>query len=67
MSPPLPRTVRLRTQLRDDSGMSTVEYAIGTLAARILFTRIDGDTTPPRTHIVPTTLIPRGSGEIPPP
>lgn len=42
-------------------------HAIGTLAARILFTRIDGDTTPPRTHIVPTTLIPRGSGEIPPP
>jgi LacI family transcriptional regulator len=41
--------------------------AIGTLAARILFTRIDGDTTPPATHIVPTTLIPRGSGEIPPP
>jgi LacI family transcriptional regulator len=41
--------------------------AIGKLAARILFGRIDGDTAPPQTHIVPTRLIPRGSGEIPPP
>jgi LacI family transcriptional regulator len=39
--------------------------AIGTLAAQILFGRIDGDTAPPQTHIVPTQLIPRGSGEIP--
>jgi LacI family transcriptional regulator len=38
--------------------------AIGTLAARILFRRIDGDTSEPRTHIVPTRLIQRGSGEI---
>jgi LacI family transcriptional regulator len=38
--------------------------AIGTLAARILFRRIDGDTTAARTHIVPTRLIQRGSGEI---
>ena len=42
-------------------------HAIGTLAATILFHRIDGDTTPPATHIVPTRLIPRGSGEIPAP
>jgi LacI family transcriptional regulator len=41
--------------------------AIATLAAQILFGRIDGDTAPPQTHIVPTRLIPRGSGEIPPP
>ncbi len=41
--------------------------AIGTLAARILFRRIDGDTTPTRTHIVPTRLIERGTGEIPAP
>ncbi len=41
--------------------------AIGTLAAQILFGRIEGDTAPPQTHIVPTRLIPRGSGEIPPP
>lgn len=40
--------------------------AIGTLAARILFRRIDGDTSPPQSHVVPTRLIPRGSGEIPP-
>jgi LacI family transcriptional regulator len=38
--------------------------AIGTLAARILFSRIDGDTSEVRAHIVPTRLIERGSGEI---
>jgi LacI family transcriptional regulator len=38
--------------------------AIGTLAARTLFRRIDGDTSQVRTHIVPTRLIERGSGEI---
>jgi LacI family transcriptional regulator len=38
---------------------------IGTLAAQILFRRIDGDTAEPRVHIVPTRLIQRGSGEIP--
>lgn len=41
--------------------------AIGALAAQILFRRIDGDTSPPRTHVIPTRLIPRGSGEIAPP
>ncbi|MFI7585747.1 LacI family DNA-binding transcriptional regulator [Spongisporangium articulatum] len=40
--------------------------AIGRLAATVLFERIAGDTRPPATHIVPTTLIPRGSGEIKP-
>jgi LacI family transcriptional regulator len=40
--------------------------AIGRLAATVLFDRIAGDTTPPATHIVPTRLIPRGSGEIRP-
>ncbi|WP_245771672.1 LacI family DNA-binding transcriptional regulator [Actinacidiphila guanduensis] len=39
--------------------------AIGTLAARILFRRLDGDRTPPATTVVPTRLIARGSGEIP--
>src|SRR4051794_13406864 len=33
MSTSAPRTASLRARLRDDSGMSTVEYAIGTLAA----------------------------------
>jgi DNA-binding LacI/PurR family transcriptional regulator len=39
--------------------------AIGTLAAQILFRRIDGDTSEVRPHIVPTRLVGRGSGEIP--
>jgi LacI family transcriptional regulator len=38
---------------------------IGTLAARILFRRIDGDSSEVQTHIVPVSLVPRGSGEIP--
>jgi LacI family transcriptional regulator len=41
--------------------------AIGRTAATLLFNRIAGDTSPPATHLVPTTLIRRGSGEIPPP
>ena len=41
--------------------------AIGTLAAQILFRRIDGDVSEPRAHIVPTRLVTRGSGEITPP
>jgi LacI family transcriptional regulator len=39
---------------------------IGRLAATVLFERIAGDTRPPATHIVPTYLIQRGSGEIRP-
>jgi LacI family transcriptional regulator len=38
--------------------------AIGKLAAEILFRRLDGDRTPARTHVLPTRLITRGSGEI---
>jgi LacI family transcriptional regulator len=41
--------------------------AIGTLAAQILFRRIDGDISDVQAHIVPTRLIERGSGEIPAP
>nr|WP_160050451.1 LacI family DNA-binding transcriptional regulator [Nocardiopsis sp. FR4] len=40
---------------------------IGTLAVRRLFQRIAGDSSPPREERVPTALIVRGSGEIPPP
>jgi LacI family transcriptional regulator len=40
---------------------------IGELAAEELFRRIDGDGSPRREHVVPTRLIERGSGEIPPP
>jgi LacI family transcriptional regulator len=39
---------------------------IGTLAAQRAFARLDGDQSPVETIIVPTTLIIRGSGEIPP-
>ena len=38
--------------------------AIGTLAAQILFRRLDGDQSPATTTVVPTRLITRGSGEI---
>lgn len=41
--------------------------AIGQLAARLLFQRLAGDDSPYREHLIPTRLICRGSGEIPPP
>jgi hypothetical protein len=48
MSPSVPRNARLRARLRDDSGMSTVEYAIGTLAAAafaaVLYAIVTGDS-----------------------
>ncbi|WP_427016370.1 LacI family DNA-binding transcriptional regulator [Pseudarthrobacter sp. P1] len=37
---------------------------IGALAAERILARIDGDRSEPRTYIVPTELIARGSGEI---
>ncbi len=40
--------------------------AMGRAAARALFERIDGDTRPPREFWIPTRLIRRGSGELPP-
>lgn len=40
---------------------------IGTTAAHLLFGRIDGRAEEPRTVLVPTELVPRGSGEIAPP
>jgi LacI family transcriptional regulator, galactose operon repressor len=39
--------------------------AIGRTAANLLFARIGGDTSPPGVRLVPTTLIRRGSGELP--
>jgi LacI family transcriptional regulator len=39
---------------------------LGMLAAETLFRRLDGDPSPFRTHVLPTRLIPRGSGEIGP-
>jgi len=40
--------------------------AIGTLAADALFRRLEGDASPTTSLEVPTALITRGSGEIPP-
>jgi LacI family transcriptional regulator len=41
--------------------------AIGKAAAELLFARMDGDDQPARHVVVPTMLIPRGSGELPAP
>ena len=38
--------------------------ALGRAAAELLFARLDGDRSPPQHIVVPTLLIPRGSGEI---
>jgi len=40
--------------------------ALGRHAAELLFERLDGGSGPPREVVVPTRLIARGSGEIPP-
>jgi LacI family transcriptional regulator len=39
---------------------------LGEAAARLLMERIDGLDTPPQRVVLPTRLIPRGSGELPP-
>ena len=39
---------------------------LGRAAAELLFARLEGDAAPPRQLTVPTRLVPRGSGEIPP-
>ena len=40
---------------------------LGRTAAELLFQRLDGDASPSRHVVVPTRLIPRGSGELPGP
>jgi DNA-binding LacI/PurR family transcriptional regulator len=40
--------------------------ALGVTAAQLLFSRIGGDTSPPREVVLLTRLVIRGSGEIPP-
>lgn len=40
--------------------------AIGTTACELLFSRMDGDDSPPRHRTIETHLLIRGSGEIPP-
>lgn len=39
---------------------------LGELAAERILARLDGDRAPAKTYIIPTELIARGSGEIPP-
>jgi LacI family transcriptional regulator len=39
---------------------------LGKAAAELLFTRLDGDDSPPRRIVLPVRLIPRGSGEAKP-
>jgi LacI family transcriptional regulator, galactose operon repressor len=41
--------------------------ALGRAAAELLFARLDGDNGPSRRVVLPTTLVVRGSGELPPP
>jgi LacI family transcriptional regulator len=41
--------------------------ALGTTAAQMLLARIEGDDAPARSVVLRTRLLPRGSGEIPPP
>ena len=42
-------------------------HAIGTRAMDRLLARLDGDDSPAVTEVLPTSLVPRGSGEIRPP
>ncbi|MER7398812.1 LacI family DNA-binding transcriptional regulator [Streptomyces sp. NPDC000151] len=39
---------------------------LGRTAASLLFRRLDGTDEPPQQRVIPTRLIPRGSGELPP-
>jgi LacI family transcriptional regulator len=53
-----------------DPGITVVAqdpYGIGREAAGLMFSRMDGYDGPPRHVTLPTPLIERGSGEIPPP
>jgi LacI family transcriptional regulator len=50
-------------------GLSVVAQApadVGRTAAELLFARLDGDRSPSRRVVLPTTLVARGSGELPP-
>ncbi len=52
-----------------DPGITTIEQRpgdIGREAARLLLARLDGWTGPPEEQVLPTYLMPRGSGEIRP-
>ena len=52
-----------------DPGLTVIAQdpsAIGRTAAELLFRRLDGDRSPSARHVIPSTLIMRGSGEISP-
>ena len=52
-----------------DPGLTVIAqnpHALGRLAAERIFARLDGDDGAYSHHVLPTTLIPRGSGELPP-
>jgi LacI family transcriptional regulator len=56
-------------ELGDLLGLTVVAHETGELgrqAAELLYDRLDGDAGPPRRIVVPTRLIARGSGEVPP-
>ena len=73
---PVPTVAELSAAIRNGDrselakAITLVESAraeIGRLAAERLFARIGGDADPPEVRLVPTRLVRRGSGEIPPP
>jgi len=41
-------------------------YEMGRRAAELAFARLDGTASEPTTHVIPSRLIVRGSGEVPP-
>jgi LacI family transcriptional regulator len=52
-----------------DPGITVIAQdpaAMGTTAAELLFSRLDGDQSPTAHRVIPTRLIARGSGEIGP-
>lgn len=56
--------------LADLLGISVVAHdpvEMGRIAAETALSRLDGDPAGPRTVVLPTWLVPRGSGERPPP
>ncbi|GLW27595.1 LacI family DNA-binding transcriptional regulator [Actinoplanes regularis] len=53
-------------ELADVLGLTVISHdttELGSMAARMAIERIGGYSGPPRTVVIPTTLIPRGSGE----
>ena len=56
-------------EMRQSLGTTVIAHdpvAMGREAASLAVRRIHGDPSPAQTVIIPTTLVPRGSGERPP-